>query len=294
MEKPIHRQLLLLLKIAAASVFAGRGYQHLFWEAPYRELLWDDQIMPPFIETLTPWTWHEYVTNLAVDEVYTKWMIGIGIFYVALALVCIFYEKMPRWARWPVWLGAAGQVVLALLYMKEYFLSLGQFFEYALQFSAPAFLIIYFRKKEITPRLLFTMKLATALTFACHGLYALNYYPRPGLFTSMTMQVLHCSETFAVNFLTVAGWLDFAIAIGVFLPQKWSKWFLLYAAFWGFATSVARLWGNFYPEFPLQSLHEWAYQMVYRLPHGFIPLVIFVKGNFGQWSLKTKLLPNDQ
>ncbi|MCC6724913.1 MAG: hypothetical protein IT258_10415 [Saprospiraceae bacterium] len=276
MEKPVQHQLFLLLKIAAASVFAGRAYQHLFWEAPYRELLWDDQIMPPFIEALTPWTWHEYVTNLAVDEVYTKWMVGFGLFYMLLAILCLFYEKMPRWVRWPIWLGVAGQVALALLYMKEFFLSLGQFFEYALQFSAPAFLIIYFSKKEITPRLLFAMKLATALTFACHGLYALNFYPRPGLFTSMTMQSLHCSESFAVNFLTVAGWLDFVVAVGIFLPKKWSKWFLLYAAIWGFATSVARLWGNFYPDFPLPSLHEWAYQMVYRLPHGLIPLVLWL------------------
>ncbi|MBK8567257.1 MAG: hypothetical protein IPN76_29030 [Saprospiraceae bacterium] len=245
MEKPFQRQLFLLLKIAAASVFTGRAYQHLFWDAPYREMLWDDQIMPAIIEAVTPWTWHEYVTNLAVDEVYTKWMVGIGVFYVVLALACVFYENLPRWVRWPIWLGMAGQVILALLYMKEYFLSLGQFFEYALQFCAPAFLVAYFSKKEITPRLLFSMKVATALTFACHGLYAVNFYPRPGNFTGMTMQILYCSESFAVNLLTMAGWLDFAVSVGIFLPKKWAKWFLLYAVFWGFATSVARLWGNF-------------------------------------------------
>ncbi len=264
-------------------MFAGRAYQHFFWDAPYRELLWDDQIMPPIIETLTPWTWHEYVTNLAVDDVYHQWMVGIGVFYALLAVACLFYERMPSWLRWPIWMGVIGQVILALLYMKEIFLHVGQFFEYALQFCAPAFMILAYKNvgrvqnpaNGFSVKNLLAMKLATALTFACHGLYALNFYPRPGLFTSMTMQILHCSEHFAIKFLTVAGWLDFAVAIGVFLPPKWAKWFLFYAAFWGTLTALARLWGNYYWDFPLQSIHEWAYQMVYRLPHGLIPLALW-------------------
>ncbi len=276
---------LVLLKIAAASVFAGRAYQHLFWDAPYRELLWDDKIMAPIIEALTPWTWQEYVTNLAVDDSIQRWMVVGGIFYLLCAVACLFYDKMPRWIQWPIWLGVAGQVLLALLYMKEIFMHAGQFFEYALQFGAPVFLILAYRNvgrvqnpaDVLSDKLVFTMKLATALTFACHGLYAVNFYPRPGQFTGMTMQILHCSEAFALKFLTIAGWLDFAVAIGIFLPKQWAKWFLLYAVFWGSATSIARLWGNFYADFPLQSIHEWAYQMVYRFPHGLVPLVLWIK-----------------
>ncbi|MBI1223744.1 MAG: hypothetical protein GC192_00790 [Bacteroidetes bacterium] len=264
-----------LLKLAAASVFLGRAYQHIFWDAPYTEFLWDGKLMAPVIETITPWTWHEYVTNLAVDATIQKWMVAIGLFYLVCAFACLFYEKMPRWMRWPIWLGVAGQVVLALLYMKEFFFHVGQFFEYTLQFCTPAFLIIYFKKREFSPRLIFAMKLATALTFTCHGLYAIGYYPRPGVFTSMTMRILGCSESFAINFLTVAGWLDFAVALGIFLPNKWAKWFLLYAAIWGLLTSLARTVGNFYWELPLQSLHEWAYHTIYRLPHGLIPLILW-------------------
>ncbi len=289
MIKATTKQAFVLLKIAAASVFAGRAYQHIFWDAPYRELLWDDQLMPPVIEALTPWTWHEYVTNLAVDEVFHQWMIGIGIFYALLAVACLFYEKMPKWVSWPIWLGVAGQVVLALLYMKEYFLHVGQFLEYALQFCAPAFLIVYFKRQEFSPQLVRAMKWATALTFICHGLYAVGYYPRPGLFTSMTMQILGLSEPVAMNFLTLAGWLDFVVAAGIFLPFKWSKWFLGYAAIWGLLTSFARLLGNFYWDFPMQSLHEWAYQVTYRLPHGLIPLVILV---IGQEELKSFKMTN--
>ncbi len=244
--------------------------------------------MKPAIEALTPWTWNEYVTNLAVDATIQKWMVGIGVFYLLCAVACLFYEKMPRWVRWPIWLGVVGQVLLALLYMKEFFFSTGQFLEYALQFSTPVFLI-YFAKYAggtqdrsndftIPAWLVLAMKIATALTFACHGLYAVGYYPRPGLFTTMVMHSLHCSEVFAVNLLLVAGWLDFAVAVGIFLPFKWSKWFLLYAAIWGLLTSFARITGNFFWDFPLESLHEWAHQMVYRLPHGLVPLVVFMIG----------------
>ncbi|MBK9012970.1 MAG: hypothetical protein IPM82_02200 [Saprospiraceae bacterium] len=275
MTEATTKQAFFLLKIAAASVFAGRAYQHIFWDAPYRELLWDDQLMQPIIESISPWTWHEYVTNLAVDETIQQWMVGIGIFYALCAVACLFYERMPRWVRWPIWLGMAGQVLLALMYMKEFFFHAGQFFEYTLQFCTPAFLILYFKKGAFSPQLVRAMKWATALTFICHGLYAVGYYPRPGIFTSMTMQTLRCSEAFAMNLLTVAGWLDFAVAIGIFLPPRWSKWVLLYAAIWGLLTSFARITGNFFWDFPLGSLHEWAYQMVYRLPHGLIPLVLF-------------------
>ncbi len=268
--------ILNLLKIAAASVFLGRGYQHIFWDAPYRELLWDDQLMAPVIEALTPWTWHEYVTNLAVDETIQQWMVAVGFFYFVCALACLFYEKMPHWMRWPIWLGVAGQVVLALLYMKEFFLHTGQFFEYALQFSTPAFLILYFKNQKFSPSLIFAMKLATALTFICHGLYAAGYYPRPGVFTSMTMRILGGSESFAINFLTAAGWMDFVVALGIFLPKQWAKWFLLYAAIWGLLTALARIVGNFYWDFPLQSLHEWAYHTVYRLPQGLVPLILWL------------------
>lgn len=232
--------------------------------------------MGPVIENLTPWTWHEYVTNLAMDETIIRWMVGIGFFYAICAVLCLFYEKLPTWVRWPIYLGVVGLVALALLYMKEIFMHVGQFFEYTLQFSAPLFLVSYYKKSGFTPRLVFFMKLTVALTFMCHGLYALNYYPRPGVFTSMTMRLLGCSEDFAIHFLTVAGWLDLVVAVGIFLPNRWAKWFVLYAFLWGSVTTLARLMGNFYWDFPLQCLHEWAYHMVYRFPHALIPLVILL------------------
>jgi hypothetical protein len=121
------------------------------------------------------------------------------------------------------------------------------------------------------------MKVAVALTFACHALYALGYYPRPGYYTEMTMNILGLENSGAIQFLLAAGLLDFVVAVGIFMPAQWSKWILLYAVFWGFATAMARIVGNFYMDFPLDSLHQWAYQAVFRFPHFLVPLLLLLK-----------------
>lgn len=265
----------LLVQIAAACVFAGRAWQHLFWDAPYRELLWDDVLMKPFIEKITPWTWHEFVTNLAVDEAIQQWMTGLGIFYALCAVLSLVIHRLPKFFRFFIGLGAAGLVFLALLYMKEHFFHLGQFFEFTLQFGSPIFLLLLSGKTVPLPKLVVWMKVAIALTFTCHGLYAIGYYPRPAIYFEMTMNILNISQAATTTFLLTAGFLDFIVAIGIFLPWKWAKWFLLYATFWGLATSLARIAGNFYTELPWLSLHEWVHQAVFRFPHFLIPLSVY-------------------
>ena len=42
----------LLLQWATIGVFAGRAYQHLFWDAPYREVIWDPDLSGPFLFTV--------------------------------------------------------------------------------------------------------------------------------------------------------------------------------------------------------------------------------------------------
>ena len=275
MKHDVFKQIFRLLQFSAFTVFAGRAWQHLFRDAPYRELLWDDVLMEPVIEKLTPWTWHEYVTNLAVDETIQRWMAGLGIVYAVCGITALFINRLPNFFKVFQWTGAAGLFVLALLYMKEHFFHTGQFFEFALQCCSPVFLVL---QPQLSPRLVFWMKIAIALTFACHGLYAIGYYPRPGYYTEMTMRILGISQAAAILLLKVAGALDFVVAAGIFLPWKWAKWILAYAAFWGLATSLARIFGNFFWQFPLQSLYEWVYQTVYRLPHFLIPLVVFLWG----------------
>ena len=122
-------------------------------------------------------------------------------------------------------------------------------------------------------RLVLYLKIAIAFTFTAHGLYAVGYYPQPGVFVDMLINILHVSEATAKDFLIVAGVLDFAIAIGIFIPRI-AKYFLLYAALWGGLTALARVWANFYWAFALSSLHQNLYETLYRLPHMLIPLAL--------------------
>lgn len=266
-----------LIQLAVVTVFAGRAYQHLFWDGPYRELFWDPFFMNWIIETFTDLTWAEYVTHPMGDELFQKFITGQGVFYLICAVVAIFIRQLPKWTRWILILGAMNLIFLAMLYMKDKFYHFGQFFEYALQFGSPLFLYIFLKKEDLSKSLVFWMKVAVALTFTCHGLYAIGYYPTPGTFATMTNNILGLNEGGMQLFLKIAGILDFIIAVGLFLPyRKIQKAVLAYAVFWGVATTLARVFGNFYSDYALSSLHQWGYEALYRFPHFLIPLTILI------------------
>ena len=269
-----------LLRLAAFSVFAGRAWQHLFWDAPYRELLWDQDIVEPVIGLFSSMTWHDFAASTAVDDGIAGFIIAVGVFYLICAICTFTVTTGKSLTGILISAGSVSLAILALLYTKESFYHLGQFLEYTLQFGVPYFLLLALKKDPQTEkRLIWLEKLAIALTFSCHGLYALGYYPIPGSFMTMTMNILGTSERQTLLFLQAAGILDFVVAVGCFLPLKWSRYILLYAAFWGLATAIARIWGNFYMEFPIESLRQWLHEVVYRLPHALVPLALMVVGS---------------
>ena len=269
-----------LLQIATLAVFAGRAYQHLFWDAPYREIFWDPNFMQWLIEGITSMTWEDYVTNPKGDEYFQRFVFYQGIFYSICALIALFIRKLPKWTRWILILGAIDLIFLALIYMKDKFYHFGQFFEYSLQFCTPLFLYYYLKNEILSKRLIIWMKVAIALTFTCHGLYAIGYYPRPVTFMTMTQNILGLGSRGTDLFLNLAGVLDFIVSIGIFVFRgKLEKAFLWYAVAWGALTSAARIIGNFYVDFPLESLHQWVHEAVFRFPHFLIPLLLIIAIN---------------
>jgi hypothetical protein len=97
----------------------------------------------------------------------------------------------------------------------------------------------------------------------------------------MVISILGVGNAEALLFLKVAAVLDFIIAIGIFLPGKWQLYFLGYAVFWGFSTSIARIWSNFYVEMWAESLSHWVPETVFRFPHFLGPV-----GAIGIYFLK--------
>lgn len=268
-------QIFRLLQAATIAVFLGRAWQHWFFDAPYRTLLWDEDWMKPPVEWFTGLSWEEYIISPAVDNSIQQLIVAIGFLYLLGIFAAIGLRRFPRISKVILWIGSASLVLLSALYCKEKFFSLGQFLEYTLQYSTPLFLLYWWRQRKATPRLIFALKLAIALTFICHGLYAVAYYPRPGQFTEMCINILGCSEATAVQFLQVAGVLDFVIGFGLFLPRRIAKIVVGYAAFWGFATTIARVWSYVDDQFFFESLNRWAFESVLRFPHFLLPIVLY-------------------
>lgn len=266
------KTILLVVQLAAVCLFLGRAGQHLIWDAPYRSLLWDQSLMEPLIEGFTSMSWSEYSTNLDLDDQITAFIRGLGVYYLICALATIGLKKFPGIAQALLIIGVVNLFILALLYTKVKFYSPAQFFEYTVQWSTPLFLILLYRESFSLSTLTSLMKIAIALTFSAHGLYALNVFPRPVEFTEMTMSITGLGEAQALWFLRTAGILDLLLSVLIFTRKRWVVPALVYAACWGLATAVARIWANVYWDFLVEGLWQWAPETIMRIPHALIPL----------------------
>ncbi|MEO1052522.1 MAG: hypothetical protein AAFX87_17955 [Bacteroidota bacterium] len=278
------QQIILILRIVCFAVFAGRAWQHLFWDAPFRTLLWDESLLKPVIELLTNMSWYEYVTSETTDAYIQGITRCFGFFYLMLAFMALFVKGNMKAIGRMLLVGAFCLAFLAFLYCKEKFFHVGQFFEYSAQFMSPILLYLALFSQIKVRSFVLIAKTATALTFICHGLYAVNFYPRPGNFVDMVINILGISEPAAHTILMVAGIMDFVIAFGMFMPHA-ARVSLIYAVIWGVLTSLARIVANFDMNFAGQTLHQWTFETVYRIPHAGLPLVALILEGFSWRSV---------
>ncbi|WP_440879688.1 hypothetical protein [Tenacibaculum sp. C7A-26P2] len=267
--------LLRILKISSFLIFLGRCYQHLFWDAPYRSLFWDQNLLEPIVSTVLGISWQAYVTNVYTDDAIQFLTKITGILYGICAIISLtINERSKTWMSSILKLGAINLIFLALLLTKEKFYHLIMFFEHSIQFGVPT-LLIYFLKDKNQEKLIIFLKIFILLTFSCHGIYAIDYfYPLPVNFVTMTLNILNLEEEIVKKILLIAGILDFLVAVAVFIP-KIAKVALLYASFWGFATAFARIFSGFHYDISLSIIHQYLYLVIYRLPHSIMPLLVF-------------------
>ena len=264
-----------LLKISVVLVFLGRSWQFIFWDAPFRTFFWNESLLKPFVETIIGIDWKAYANSPKLDAFIDNSVFAFGILYLLSAFAVIFYSKFKTIAKYIIILGGIGLVILAYLLMSDRFYQFSQFFEYSIQFSIP-FIFVFYHKQFIQKYLVLILKFLIAAVFIAHGLYAVGYYPVPGLFLGMVIDILGFSEQTALNFLLIAGILDFIGALLIFVP-KVARYALIYLAVWGFLTSFARLIAGFSFDFFWELLHLNLYQTVYRLPHGILPIIVLLK-----------------
>ncbi|PKV52896.1 hypothetical protein ATE84_5027 [Aquimarina sp. MAR_2010_214] len=280
-----HR-LITILKLSTFLIFLGRAYQHIIWDAPYRTFLWDESILKSVVENIFDVTWNDYVTSLSAANTISFSIKTIGVFYLICAIITLMIKpNMKKAGKLFLLGGSIGFFILALLYCKEKFLHVGQFFEYTIQFITPVLLYMVLFTSIEFKKIRVIALIAIALTFSCHGLYAVGYYPRPGSFIDMTLNTLPISEPSAHVMLKIAGILDFVVAIAIFIPRI-SYAALVYAFVWGSLTAIARLVGHFHIEFLWNSFSQWTWEMLIRLPHGLIPLFVMIadRPNLHYWK----------
>ena len=268
-------RIIFFLKFLTISVFLGRAWQHIFLDIPLRELLWREEWMSQPVKTVLGMEWEDFISSMVIDEWIVRLTVFAGIFYLLCALASFFLNENRKWLSRIIIVGSISLVLLSLLYWLEKFQSIGQFIEYSLQIGTPIFLIWVILWN--TKHLMLAMKIAISLTFIGHGLYALGFYPVPAHFVQMTIDGFGMDETRAVSFLHIIGIIDLIVAILIFIPVKWiSQTALLYCIIWGSMTAFARIVGNFDMNIPMESCYQWLHEVIYRLPHGGVPLIVFL------------------
>lgn len=270
---------LFWLRVFVCCLFLGRAWEGLFWDLPLRAFFWDQNLLEGVVTTLTGDTWQSYVTNKSVplDAMINALGKTLGFFWLGCAVLAMVVKKEWRWAKWVLNAAAFSLFLLAFLFFKELFMAWGQFWEYSIQVTAPLFLTHLVYGGQNAPRFRWGLKIAIAIAFFSHGLYAYGYYPQPGVWQQWCMDILGFPDnTSAKQFLVVAGVLDFAAAFLILVPIGFAyKPAVWYCIIWGFLTALARIVGNFYANIPFQSLHEYGYETLYRLVHGGIPLLLW-------------------
>ncbi|NNE28413.1 MAG: hypothetical protein HKN16_02175 [Saprospiraceae bacterium] len=258
---------------SALAVLLGRAWQHLFFDAPYRTLFWDQGLMGKLVKFVGFETWSDFITSPEVDGKIDTLIGIIGGFLLLTFLVVFLWNKVSKeLLQWALGLATLLLIFLAFLYSKEKFYSLGQFLEYSLQFGSIACLWLLAKKSVDINKFVWLLKILVALTFICHGLYAIGYYPRPGHFVEMCMHFFGLSEAGANTFLWYAGIFDFVAAILIFIPGIFSSLGLGYCFIWGGMTAMARLLANYYGQTIGEFLFIQTPEVIFRIPHFLIPL----------------------
>ena len=180
-----------------------------------------------------------------------------------------------RWTGALLMVGSLCMLGLATVSFSYKSLELAQLLEFGIQVSLPA--LLYFSAFNLlkAKTLIRIAKVAIACTFVGHGLYAVGVHGDPGHFMEMTRNFFELEPKEASDFLIAMGLMDFAVSILIFMP-RFSRIALAYAVLWGGATALARILAV--PEGETFGTHfaEHWYETLFRLPHGGLPLLLFL------------------
>lgn len=264
---------LRLFKLAALTLFIGRGWKYLFWDAPFRSILWSQDLLKNIVETYTSYTWQEYVSSPAIDSLINSSVKFFGVSFILLALLTIFLTTNFKKGSKALFIGSFFMVFMIFTQFVSKFFYIGVFLEHGVQMGAPILFYFALHKSLKSKSFVLLVKVLLASTFIGHALFALGFHPVPGNFIDMIISILGVSEDHALHLLVLAGSLDIIASLLLFF-KKSEKYSLYFMIFWGTATAFARILANLNLDLILDSTNQWLLETIYRLPHALIPLAL--------------------
>jgi hypothetical protein len=267
-----NKSLINWLRLTVFLLFLGRAWQHLSWNGPYGNLYYSERYLGKFIEFVTGMSRFEYLSSTAVSDFLTKINTLFGVIFLLAAFSVLLVNKRKSYYKAIVKIGWYLLFVVAFGYFAEKNHTWGQLFEYTAQLVVP-YLLLMAVKYKMKSKFIFLAKFAIAVTFVCHGLYAFGYYPVPGAFIDMMIKGAGMNEPQAVYWLRIFGIIDFAFALGIFIPFV-SRYFLFYGLIWGFFTAFARIYTQVNLDFLEATLGQYTFEFLVRTPHFIIPLIL--------------------
>ncbi len=266
----------IILQVTCVVIFAGRAWQHLFWDAPFRSILWDQALLEDFVLRHLEMDWNEYATDVRIDNNIQRFIQCTGVLFALSAISVFTIKKYIKLSTGIITLGIFILMLTAFASFKTKFFQIGEWLEFGTQIFSPVIYLLLIHKILSHKKLITLAKIAISITFIGHGFYAFGYYPQPGNYVDMVINITGSQEDLVRAFLRLVGALDFTAAILIFIPNT-NKPALVYCIFWGFLTAAARIVSLFDFDFALQTLHQSLHLTVYRLSHSLLPLWVLVE-----------------
>jgi hypothetical protein len=258
----------------ATSYGLGLLWQQLNGNVSYWGLAWDSSLWEPLAND-----WNTWLKQTAPVFANTLLIIGLVLsgFFVVLFVKKWDKALLKKLSCFSAWSLSVFLFLFMLWGWKDHNWLWPWMAEHSLRILLPLLLFYWLygdeRQQKVITR---TAVVALSLTFLGHGWFAMNLAPIPGDFLYMSTRILQIDEPAARHFLLIMGVLDL-IAVVCFWIKKLRRPALWYAVAWGLLTALARLVGHWYVDMPMESINEWLPEVLVRLGHGLVPLILLLR-----------------
>lgn len=267
------------LRVSTFFCFSGWAWGHLYWEPTYSSILWSETTFEWFQKF--GYTWEDFAGTGSNDGLIQKCVHCIGWLFFGASILS-FSATRTSWIQLSFL--SLSSVLMAAVAAAKYIKSEFEFpmlIEHGAQVLSPVLLVMALTLGMRHRATVNTAIIAILMTFAGHGLYAAGVWPTPPTFIGMTRSIFGWDYNTTKIFLRVAGFFDFVVCCGMFIPTL-RRSCALYAFFWGLMTAAARPIAGMSWDLNYWGADQFMPGLVYRSPHWFIPLFLFLYWTFAE------------